>query len=129
MLTKEDVEWVKDNRKETTKNRKKPIKLISKSDEGEHPVTGEPIEENKEEEIKAIVTEMDSAFKMDLEVSEGIKFERGDVWVVVDLDDTDFIDYEIVELKYRDTKYKVLAADTQGLGELNRIVIVGRKVS
>ena len=129
MFTKADAEWVRSNRKEITANRTMPIILIGEEEVGRHPITDEPETKTVEKESKAIVTELSSAFKTDISFAEGIEVEKGDIWVVVDLDDMHIDAKDVVDIEYRNERYKVLAADTQGLGELNRVIIVGRKVS
>lgn len=129
MFTEQDAEWVKQNRKETTANRTTPITLIGKTEVGRHPITGEPILESVERESKAIVTELTSAFKTDVSIDGGIMVERGDIWIVVDMDDMLIPQGDVIDVKYLGKRYKVLAADAQGLGKLNRVIIVGRKVT
>jgi len=128
MFTKSDAEWVKANRKELTNNRTIPITLVGLREVGRHPVTNEPETEEVPEDTEAIVTELTSAFKMDLKLDGGVEYEKGDIWVVIDLDDLPIDDDDIVKLLYRDGKYRVVAKDRQGLGMLNRLIIVGRKV-
>lgn len=128
MLTEKDVDWIRSNRKEITKNRTSSITLIGKKEEEKDPVTGEPIEKDVEKDTKAIVIEMTSAFKFDISLKEGAETEEGDLWVVVDRDDMKLDSEDVSEIKYREEKYKVLAADTLGLGKLNRTIFVGRKV-
>lgn len=129
MFTKQDAKWVKQNRKETTANRTTPIVLRGKSEVGRHPITDEPVVEDVTVDSKAIVTELTSAFKTDISLDGGIMVEKGDLWIVVDMDDMHIPQDDVVDVKYRDKWYKVVAADAQGLGQLNRVIIVGRKVS
>src|SRR5699024_9756071 len=120
MFTKSDAEWVKANRKELTNNRTIPITLVGLREVGRHPITNEPKTKKVSKNTEAIVTELTSAFKMDLKLDGGVEYEKGDIWVVIDLDDLPIDDDDIVNLLYRDVKYRVVAKDRQGLGMLNR---------
>lgn len=126
MLTEKDVEWIKSNRRETTRNRTTPIKVAGVSENGKHPITGEPITEPFEEKTKARVTEITSAFKTDISLEGGILVEKGDLWVVIDLDDLPVKSSDVKTIIYDEETYTVLAADKEGLGEHNRLTIVAR---
>lgn len=130
MLTKADVEWIKNNRKETTHNRTFPITLEGEVKVGEHPVTREPIVEEVTEEVDALVTEITSAFKMDVSVVAGVEVEKGDLWVVIDLSEFETLTPSAIRrIKYFDDDFRVLAADREGLGEHNRLTVVARLIS
>jgi|SRR5690625_1973779 len=129
MLTKKDIEWIKNNRKETTYNRTFPITLKGEVEQGEDPITGEPIVEVVAEDTKATVTEITSAFKTDIGFVSGVEVEKGDLWVVIDLDDIALFSHDGFEdIIYDSVSYRVLAADREGIGEHNRVTIVARKV-
>lgn len=130
MLTKKDIEWIKANRKETTRNRTFPITLKGEFEIGRDPITDEPITEPVTEETKATVTEITSAFKTDIGFVSGVEVEKGDLWVVIDLDDMTKFEHDgYDDIIYDGDPYKVLAADREGIGEHNRVTIVARKVS
>lgn len=129
MLTKEDIEWIKANRKETTRNRTFPISLRGEIEKGEDPITGEIITEVVVEDTKATVTEITSAFKTDIGFVSGVEVEKGDLWVVIDLDDIALFTHDgFKDIIYDSEPYRVLAADREGIGEHNRVTIVARKV-
>lgn len=134
MLSQKDTDWIKSNRKEITKNRTISIGLIGSMEKGKHPITGEPELKSFEEETKAIVYEIESAFKTDIDVEEGIYVEKGDLWVTIDIDDFvidgEEIDFKNVEkVRHSREKYTVLSADRSGLGKVNRVIILARKDS
>lgn len=126
MLTKEDVQWIKNNRKETTWNRTTEIKISGEEENGRHPVTDEPITESYEYDVKGTVTEVTSAFKTDISLEGGVLIEKGDLWVVIDLSDLPVSKDKLDKIKYHGDNYIILAADYEGLGELNRVTIVAR---
>lgn len=130
MLTESDVAWIKANRKEITKNRTRRILIEGESKTGEHPITGEPVVEPIEKDVQALVTEITSAFKFDVGLVNGVEVEKGDLWVVIDLDELDGIaPSDIKKIEYLDEKYRILAADREGIGIHNRVTIVARKIS
>lgn len=132
MLSKSDVQWIKDNRDETTKNRTVDVSLIGSTQDGKHPVTGESVWEEFEKDTIALVTEIESAFKTDVGLDEGVLVENGDLWVTVDIDDYvidgERLDYRKVErVGYDGDKYSILAADKGGIGVPNRVIMVARR--
>lgn len=129
MLTKGDVDWIKSNRKETTKNRTTPITLYGEDEKGKHPITGEPRTETIKEEVDALVTEMESAFKTDISFEGGVLVEKGDLWVVIDIDDINTDIRSMSEMEYDGAMFVILAADKSGLGAINRVIIVARRES
>lgn len=126
MLTERDVDWMRNNRKEITRNRMFPIVLLGETKTGEHPITKEPITEPFEEPTHALVTEVDSSFKLDIDLVAGVEVEKGDLRVDIDLDDFSVSYRDIEEIEYNDDRYTVLAADRAGIGQINRIIIVAR---
>lgn len=132
MLSKSDVDWIRETRHEIIRNRTFPITLIGESEQGKHPITGEPITKPVSEDVDALVTEVDSAFKTDISLEGGIRVEKGDLRVDIDIDEyergEDSI-HDYSEILHDNTRYTILAADKGGLGKINRVIIVARKVS
>lgn len=128
MLTKGDVEWIKQNRREITQNRTQPIDVIGELVIGEHPLTGEKITEETSYPTTALVTEIVSAFKADVSMVQGFIVEDGDLWVDLDIEDLTIEVADLKKIKYRDNYYSVMAKDRAGLGGTNRIIIVARRV-
>lgn len=130
MLSKQDIKWIKSNREEITKNRLHPVTLVGEVETGRDIITDEPITEDITENVKALVTEITSAFKTDISLEGGVEVVKGDLWVVIDLGEFDVLGYnEFNDILYYDVPYRVLAADREGIGEFNRVTIVARKVS
>lgn len=127
MLSQSDIDFIKGTRKEITQNRTMNITLIGEVETGENPITKEPIVEEVTENIDAVVTEITSAVNLDRDLINGVEVEEGDLWVDVDLDDlTALTSKDIKSLRYLDDDYTVMATDLVGLGELNRVTMVGR---
>lgn len=130
MLNASDIDFIKGNRRDITAHRTSPITFIGEQQIGEHLITGEPITEQVTAETVAVVYEITSAFKFDRELDEGVDVKNGDLWIDVDLRDmAGFSPDEIKSVNYRDVNYTVMSADSVGLGEDNRVQIVGRRTS
>lgn len=127
MLSQSDIDFIKGTRKEITQNRTMSITLIGETETGKDPITKEPIVEEVKENVDAVVTEITSAVNLDRELINGVEVEEGDLWVDVDLDDLTLLtSKDIKSLTYLDDDYTVMASDLVGLGELNRVTMVGR---
>lgn len=130
MLNKYDIDLIKETRREITEHRESDITFIGEKRTREHPITGEPITEQITEETVALVYEITSAFKFDRELSEGVDVQNGDLWIDVDLRDMKgFSPDEVKSIKYEGVTYTVMSSDSVGLGEDNRVQIIGRRMS
>ncbi|WP_077297486.1 hypothetical protein [Virgibacillus pantothenticus] len=130
MLNKYDIDLIKETRREITEHRESDITFIGEKRTGEHPITGEPITSEIPEETVAVVYEITSAFKFDRELSEGVDVQNGDLWIDVDLRDmAGFSPDEVKSVKYEGVTYTVMSSDSVGLGEDNRVQIIGRRTS
>lgn len=130
MLSEHDIQWIKSNREEITRNRLRPVTLIGRMEVGRHPITDEPITEEVFEPVNALVTEITSAFKVDISFEGGVLTEKGDLWVVIDLDELEQLAYnEFDTIDYDGEPYRVVAADREGIGVHNRVTIIARMVS
>lgn len=127
MLTKEDAEWIKQNRREITRNRTKAIDVIGETVIGNHPLTGEEIVEEVVESTEALVTEIVSAFKADMSMIQGFIVEEGDLWVDLGIDDFSIELSKLKRIKYYGDYYTIMAKDRAGIGITNRVIIVARR--
>src|SRR5699024_9327241 len=130
VLTKSDIDWIKSKRKHTTKNRESKIKnngdKVNRKDE----ITSKELIERLEKVTKGIVNEINTENKNDYVLEEGVIFEKGDVRLVIDLDDMKGVHKnEVKHVNYDDEEYRVVAANYLGLGEINRAAFLIRKVN
>lgn len=136
MLTKDNIEQIKANRKQLEKNRLKLITLVVLS-EYEHPLTGEIITEDEQElGVKSIVTERSSRTAPELVRQDGAEVREGDLWFSVSRDElervglTDTESYDsIMYCIDDDRRYRVVSWDRKGLGEMNRLEMLGKVVT
>ena len=132
MLTKQDIEWMKGNRKETTANRTTLITIGYESAGTKDPWTGEVIPGDRVERIvSAVVTEVSSQAGTGVErrVESGIVVEDGDVWLSIDFALVSDIYKQLTELLYDGDWYSILALDKKGIGERNRVEVLGRLIT
>lgn len=135
MLTNEDIENIKQWRKEVTHNRTQPITLKTVS-VTEHPLTGELIETEAPHEVDSVVTERSSRTASELDFQDGALIREGDLWFSVDIDElaeiplTTTDDFDSVKHVIDDDReYRITAWDRKGIGETNRIEFVGKVVT
>lgn len=129
MLTPEDIEFMKQTRKEIVSHREHPVALFYETEGERDPITGEPIGGGPGEiETFAVVTEFSSMASSSLEryLQNGILIEKGDIWFSVFLEDIGNHYDSLTGVKYDGRDYEVLAKDKKGIGERNRVEFVGR---
>jgi hypothetical protein len=132
LLTEHDIAWMKANRAELVANRTSTI-IVKYMDVTERdPFTNEPIEETEvSRTVQSVVTEISSTTGAgaDRRLENGIEVEDGDIWLSVNIDDiTDIVD-KIERIEYDGKQYEILATDKKGIGEINRIEVLGRVIS
>lgn len=144
MLTKQDIEWMKENRNETTENRTTLITIGYESEGTKDPITDEIIPGKRvDRDVDAVVTEISSQAGTGIErrLENGVTVEDGDIWLSIKFDaplrsdtepETRLISdvYEqITELRYDGDWYAILALDKKGIGKRNRIEVLGRVIT
>lgn len=132
MLTKQDIEWMKGNRKETTANRTTLTTIAYEGAGTKDPWSGEVIPGGRvERDVDAVVTEISSQAGTGIErkLLDGIAVEDGDVWLSIDFDLVSNIYDYLTELRYDGDWYTILALDKKGIGERNRIEVLGRLIT
>lgn len=124
MLTREDIDFIKQSRREIIANRTEPVVLISEKVISEDPFTGEKIVEEVRKTVDAVVTEISGEDRV---LDNGIELVRGDIQFSVDYDliAADYDSFKAVE--YDSKRYVILAADRKGIGQPNRVEFSARK--
>lgn len=129
MLTDKDITFIKSVREEIRTNRRNVVLVKGENIASKDPITGEVVEEPFEENVKAVVTVVSVRTSVDRYLESGIEIISGDVIVDITLEDMpEGVDEEnIDEFVYEDVKYKVIASAKLGLGEFNRVEVIGRR--
>ena len=130
MLTKADIEFIKRNRAEITRNRTVSVKLIHENIViGEDQFTGSPIYGTEEEIVDSTWTSLtsQSGGEGELVFVNGVQAETDDVIANID------IQYDLSDVKKiihvdTDVEYRIKARDQIGLGENNRHYLLLKKV-
>lgn len=132
MINEADIEWMRGNRTELTGGRQTLITIAYESegtvDEISGEVTGgEPIER----EVMSVVTEITTLAESGIErlIEGGVSIEKGDVWLSIGYDKVSDIVRKIDKLHYDSAWYAILALDKKGIGQPNRVEIVGRVIT
>lgn len=131
MMNKGDLDFIRESRKQIRTLRENDITLKSRKKIGSHPVTGEAQYEYSEDIAPAVVTKVTSGEDsfMDNDVIDSIKTVTGDI--VVDINLEDFpkgVDIsEVNSMLYEDISYRVMSFGKLGLGENNRVELLGRR--
>lgn len=142
MLTKDDVAWIKANRSEILRNRTVIIELLRYVDVGVDPITGEPIRHIFGESGEGLTPNLTGALEWygsadviwkefianspELEMIGGVVLENGDVRVTFP---PDFEFDGLAYVRYDDTLYTIVAKDRRGIGAVNRIEAIARRVN
>jgi len=132
LLTEYDAVWIKANRAELVANRTSTIIVKYKDVTERDPFTNEPIGETEvSRTVQSVVTEISSATGAgaDRRLENGIEVEDGDIWLSIAIDDVADIVDKIERIKYDNKHYEILAIDKKGIGEINRIEVLGRVIS
>lgn len=130
MLTDADIEFMRNTREEITKKRERLVTLTYADGEVDE-YTGEIVEVRPiERTVSAVVTELSSSTSAGAEryMENGIKYEKGDIWLSVDIDFIWDIADKMTHVAHDDKEYTILASDKKGIGERNRYKILGRLV-
>lgn len=132
LLTDFDIAWIKSNRAELVANRTSTIIVKYTDVTDRDSFTGEPIGETEVSRVvQGVVTEISSVTGAgaDRRLENGIEVEDGDIWLSIAIDDVADIVDKIERIKYDNKHYEILAIDKKGIGEINRIEVLGRLIS
>ena len=128
MLTQEDVELIYETRHEITAHRQREITVSYVTGEKDE-FTGEIINEKTvERTVLSVVTEISSMANAgaDRVMENGIKYEKGDIWLSIALDLIEDIADIIEQLRHDEKDYVILAMDKKGIGKRNRYEVLAR---
>lgn len=130
MLSQDDIQFMKDTRKEVTQNRRRAITITYRTEGARNPITGVVESGEATKEVQAVVTDRTSRVAAERRLRDGAEIVEGDIWFSIDIDELDGIDPEtIVYALHNDDNYSVVAEDPKGIGEYNRHEFVGKKVT
>lgn len=130
MLSQEDIEFMRDTRRDVVTERERPIKLYYEEEPTRDPITGQPTGGGKEDiDVMSVVTEITSLFKMKRELVGGVEIMKGDIWFSVDIELIEPFAEKLTKVTHRGTDYEILAQDRKGIGARNRIEFLGRRRS
>lgn len=133
MLTEEDIEFMKQTRKEVIHNRIRKITFILESESKRNKLIGAIETVEKSVEVLSVVTDRTSRVAAERRIREQAQIEEGDIWFSVSVEqleqagvtDNKKIKYAI----HNGDKYRVVADDPKGIGEYNRYEFVGKRVN
>lgn len=129
MLNNADIEFMKATRKEIVEKRQTLITIAYTGAGTKDEFTGEVIGgETVARDVMSVVTEISSTTSTASErvLDSGIAYEKGDVWLSIPFDLVADIHTFITRLRYDGEWYTVLASDKKGIGDINRVEILGR---
>jgi hypothetical protein len=130
LLTPEDIEFMKEARKEIVSNRQSSITLIYEDGGVTDPITDEVTDPTEVPfNTQAVVTEISSQVKIDRYLENGAEVEKGDIWFSVEIGELAGIYEKITIVVYDGKRYEVLSKDKKGIGERNRAEFVGRLIT
>lgn len=129
MLTKADIEFIKRNREEITRNRTVSVILYHSKIVGEDPFTGNPIYGEETELAESTWTSLtsQSGGEGELIYVNGVLAETDDVIANLDIS-YDISDVDTIVKEETGVKYRIKARDEIGLGENNRHYLLLKKV-
>lgn len=130
MLTKSDIEFIKRNRTEITKNRTDSVILFKKKETGKDPFTGDV--KYGEVEVSAECTWLtytsESPGTADRRIVDGVVADAGDAFADFELD-VDLTDVTKVKHVPTGENWIIRGIDLVGLGEPNRqYVLLGKEI-
>jgi len=131
MLTQDDITLIMATRRnEVVTNRQSPIIIIYRDGGSTDPITGEIVEPNDVQlTAMSVVTEIASQRMIDRYLDNGIVVQKGDIWFSVDINVVGAVLDKIYQVEYDGIYFEVLSRDKKGLGAINRVEFVGRRLS
>jgi hypothetical protein len=125
MLTAEDIAFIRANRAEILAGRTEPITYYRREQTGTNPITGEPIFQDTAATVDVVLKEFRSNDSR-REMVGGVELLEGDVRVTFPSD----FDFDGVTHVEKDgVLYSIIAQDRRGLGGVNRVECVVRRVT
>lgn len=125
MLNADDIQFIKDNRTQLTKERTESVDLTRQSEDGEDPLTGDTTYSESTETVegtwKTLISQ--SGGEGEIRYVSGVKIETDDVILNLDIS-VDMSDVTKIRRVSTGDEYVIKAKDTKGLGEPNRHYIL-----
>lgn len=131
MLTKEDIQFMKETREEVVANRQMAITVEYRTEGVRDPITGVVESGTASQIVQSVVSDRTSRVAAERRISEQAEIVEGDIWFSISVDElAEFgIDAEdIVYALHNGDNYSVVAEDPKGIGEYNRHEFVGKRV-
>ncbi|HBZ6456252.1 TPA: hypothetical protein MMD81_002133 [Listeria monocytogenes] len=122
MITNDDINFMQSAREEMLAGRKFEVELLIEATNSVDPDTGEPLEPQTDSKlVNAHVTE--NAGKQ-VEINDGILTKSADIKVDISLEDWTPVTF----FNYAQKKYKVIGTPQKGIGQRNRVEVLGELV-
>lgn len=131
MLSKEDVKFMFDTRKEIIANRRRPIDIEYRSTVGvKNKATGVMEYPLIRKSVLSVVTDRTSRVAAELRLREQAEVIEGDLWFSISVDELVGIDAKSIRYVYHNgDKYTVVSEDPKGIGIYNRHEFVGKRTA
>ncbi|HAM2077737.1 TPA: hypothetical protein U0X07_002643 [Listeria monocytogenes] len=122
MITNDDINFMQSAREEMLAGRKFEVELLIEATNAVDPDTGEPLESQETSKlVSAHVTE--NAGKQ-VEINDGILTKSADIKVDISIEDWTPVAF----FNYAQKKYRVLGTPQKGIGQRNRVEVLGELV-
>lgn len=135
MLTQDDIKVIRSWRKELEANRLQDI-ILTVQTFTEDWLTGEQVSTEIPFEVKSVVTERSSRTASELVLGDGAELREGDLWFSVSREELDRVglkttaDFDGVGyVEHEDRRYRITSWDRKGIGEFNRLEMLGKVVT
>lgn len=131
MLTRDDLKFMFDTRKEIIANRRRSIDIEYRSKEGvKNKATGVMEYPLIRKSVLSVVTDRTSRVAAELRLREQAEVIEGDLWFSISVDELVGIDAKSIRYVYHNgDKYTVVSEDPKGIGMYNRHEFVGKRTT
>lgn len=122
MITNDDINFMQSAREEMLAGRKFEVELLIEATNSVDPDTGEPLEPQVTSKlVSAHVTE--NAGKQ-VEINDGILTKSADIKVDISIEEWTPVTF----FNYAQKKYKVIGTPQKGIGQRNRVEVLGELI-
>lgn len=131
MLSKEDLQFMFDTRKEIIENRRREIEIEYRSSVGvKNMATGVMEYPTYKKKVLSVVNDRTSRVAAERRLREQAEVLEGDIWFSISVDELIGIDAKKITYAYHNgDKYSVVSEDPKGIGIYNRHEFVGKKTT
>jgi hypothetical protein len=126
MLSQDDVNWIKSNHAEITEGRTTTITLVRAVSGGSDPYTNEPINTEASENVSVVWKEVSTVANGERDVVNGIELQTGDVQVT--FDDTVNLS-DLIRIERAGQEFEIVTIDEKGIGAVNRLECIARRLT